>query len=74
MLNLQNETFLNGLDKLNARKVIPYVFFYLYQWRKRIRAQFVLDWQVLKTSRINFSFELVKKIGTKKSVAVFVLI
>ena len=32
----------------------------------------MLDWQVLKPSRINFSFELVKKVGTKKSVAVFV--
>ena len=37
MLNLQNETFLNGLDKLSARKVntikssnIVYIF-YLYQ-------------------------------------------
>ena len=34
----------------------------------------MLDWQILKARRINFSFELVKKIGTKKSVAVFVLI
>ena len=34
----------------------------------------MLDWQVLKTSRINFSFELVKKICTKKSVAVSGLI
>ena len=33
----------------------------------------MLDWQVLKPSRINFSFELVKKVGTKKSVAVFVI-
>ena len=37
MLNLQNETFWNGLDKLNPRKVNTikssntYVFFYLYQ-------------------------------------------
>ena len=30
----------------------------------------MLDWKVLKTSRINFSFELVKKIGTKKSVLI----
>ena len=34
----------------------------------------MLDWQVLKTRRINFSFELVKKMVAKKSVAVFVLI
>ena len=33
----------------------------------------MLDWQVLKPSRINFSFELVKKVGTKKSVVVFVI-
>ena len=34
----------------------------------------MLHWQVLKPRRINFGFELVKKIGTKESVAVFVLI
>ena len=34
----------------------------------------MLDWQVIKTSRINFNFELEKKIGTKKSVVVFILI
>ena len=31
MPNLQNETFVNGLDKLNALKVISHAFFYLYQ-------------------------------------------
>ena len=79
MFNLQNETFLNGLDKLNPRKVNTikspntYVFLYLYQERERIRAQFMLDWQVLRPSRTNVSFELVKKIGTMKYVAVFVI-